>query len=172
MTEQLTRYRPGTFVAPDPKRADAPLTHPAWMEQPVTVIAEGWAAPIVTQSEHSDPLTRAKATGLRMLAWGVVWLGAGLVAFVLLAIIGAEVPYAAAAGAALWVAATAVTSYRIARLDHDVSAGGVERHRIDKGHDLAREQMRHEYALRKMALDSYLQALERRERVQLEDRRR
>lgn len=147
------------------------ISEPAWMQQPVTVIAEGWAAPIVTQTEHSDPMTRAKATGLRMLAWGLVWLAAGLVAFAILAMIGAELPYAGAAGALLWVGATAVTSYKIARLDHDVSAGGVERHRIDKGYDLAREQLRHEYGLKRLALDTYIKCLEMNDR-QLEDKRR
>lgn len=171
MTEQQTRYHAGTFVAPDQKRADITVSEPAWMQQPITVIAEGWAAPIVTQSEHSDPMTRAKATGLRMLAWGLVWLAAGIVAFALLAMIGADLPYAAAIGALLWVVATAVTGYKIARLDHDVSAGGVERHRIDRGHDLAREQLRHDASLRRMALEAYIKSLEINDR-RLEDKRR
>ncbi len=162
--------RPDTSLVLAPPTRQA-VSEPAWMQQPITVIAEGWAAPVVTQTEHSDPMTRAKATGLRMLAWGVIWLAAGIVAFAILAMIGAELPYAGAAGALLWVAATAVTSYRIARLDHDVSAGGVERHRIDKGYDLAREQLRHEYGLKKMALDAYLKCLEINDR-RLEDKRR
>ena len=152
-------------------RKEITVTHPAWMEQPVTVIAEGWAAPVVTQTEHSDPMSRAKATGLRMLAWGVIWLAAGLLACVILAMIGAELPYAGAAGALLWVVATAVTGYKIARLDHDVSAGGVERHRIDKGYDLAREQLRHEYSLKRLALDTYIKCIELNDR-RLEDKRR
>lgn len=155
-------------LAPPTKQA---VSEPAWMQQPVTVIAEGWAAPIVTQTEHSDPMTRAKATSLRMLAWGLVWLAAGLVAFAILAMIGAELPWAAAIGGMLWVGATAVTSYRIARLDHDVSAGGVERHRIDKGHDLAKAQLQHEYGLKKMALEAYIKCLEINGR-QMEDKRR
>ena len=168
---QLPRYSIGNFVSPEPKRADITVSEPAWMQQPTTIIAEGTWQPIVTQTEHSDPMTRAKATGLRMLAWGVIWLAAGLVAFAILAMIGAELPYAGATGAALWVVATAVTSYKIARLDHDVSAGGVERHRIDKGHDLAKAQLQHEYSLRRMALDTYIKCLEINDR-RLEDKRR
>ena len=163
--------RANTSLVLAPPRADITVSEPAWMQQPVTVIAEGWAAPVVTQSEHSDPMTRAKATGLRMLAWGVIWLAAGLVACAILAMIGAELPYAGAAGAMLWVVASAVTGYKIARLDHDVSAGGVERHRIDRGHDLAKAQLQHEYGLKRMALEAYIKSLEINDR-RLEDKRR
>lgn len=165
-------HQPATFVPPAPARQPVVVHTPEWLASQLPAPAEAAWAPIATQMEHSDPITRAKATGLRMLAWGLVWLGAGLVAFVLLAIIGAKLPYAAAAGALLWVTATAVTSYRVARLDHEVSAGGVERHRIDKGYDLAREQMRHEASLKRMALDAWLASLERHDRAQLEDKRR
>ena len=166
----VARPQNNSLVLPPP-RADITVSEPAWLQQPVTVIAENTWQPIVTQSEHSDPMTRAKATGLRMLAWGVIWLAAGIVAFAILAMIGAELPYAGAAGAMLWVVATAVTGYKIARLDHDVSAGGVERHRIDKGHDLAKAQLQHEYGLKRMALDAYIKSLEINDR-RLEDKRR
>ena len=158
------------YLAPRP--APRQMAEPAWMAQPAPVIAEGTWQPIVTQTEHSDPMTRAKATGLRMLAWGAIWLAAGLVTMAILAIVGAALPWAATFGGLLWVSLTAVTSYRVARLDHEVSAGGVERHRIDKGHDLAKAQMQHEYTLKRMALDAYLQTLERHDRAQLEDKRR
>lgn len=168
----LATRPPANYVAPPAARQAITVSEPAWLAQPTTVIAEGAWTPVVTQSEHSDPMTRAKATGLRMLAWGLVWGAGGLILMAILAMIGADLPWAAAAGALLWVAATAVTSYRIARLDHDVSAGGVERHRIERGYDLARAQLQHDYALRRLALDAYLRSLERHDRAQLEDRRR
>ena len=153
-------HQPATFVAPAPARQPVVVHTPEWLASQLPAPAEAAWAPIATQMEHSDPITRAKATGLRMLAWGVIWLGAGLVAFVLLAIIGAKLPYAAAAGAVLWIAATAVKSHQIAKLDHDIAPGGVERHRVDVAAQVAMAKMEHDFELRRMALAAWLRSLE------------
>ena len=147
------------YITPLPKREVATMPQPAWMApQPM---AADFLAPVVTQMEHSDPVTRAKATGLRMVAWGIVWLGAGLITAVILSLAGTATPWSATIGGVLWLVLTAVSAYKVSRLDFDVSSGGVERHRIDRGHDLARMSLQHEYSLKRMALDAWLKSLER-----------
>ena len=96
-----------------------------------------------------------------MFSWGLVWLGAGLITAVLLSLAGTATPWSATIGGVLWLVLTAVSAYRVSKLDFDVSSGGVERHRIDRGHDLARMSLQHEYSLKKMALDAWLRSLER-----------
>lgn len=149
-----------TFVAPAPP-ARAPQPPPTWLAQQETVDDARWLAPVVTQMESADPVARAKATGLRMLSWGAIWLGGGLIVFALLAIVGAKLPIAAALGGLVWIVATAGTSYRVARLDHEVSAGGVERHRIDRGAQVQLARMRHDHELKRLALDAWLRSLDR-----------
>lgn len=153
----LARTTPATFVAPAPVAKVTQL--PAWMApQPM---AADWMAPISTQIEHSDPVTRAKATGLRMVSWGVIWLGAGMIAAVLLSLAGTATAWSATIGGVMWLVLTAYSAYRVSRLDFDVSSGGVERHRIDAGRDLARMQLQHDHTLKRMALDAWLKSLER-----------
>lgn len=148
------------YVAPAPP-ARAPMAPPSWIVQQDVVDDGRWLAPVVTQMESADPVARAKATGLRMLSWGAIWLGAGLIVFAILAIVGAKLPVAAAVGGLLWIVATAGTSYRVARLDHEVSAGGVERHRIDAGRHVQLARMQHDQELKRMALSAWLRSLER-----------
>lgn len=147
------------YITPLPKREVAAMPQPAWMAPQAMPV--DFLAPISTQMEHSDPVTRAKATGLRMVAWGIVWLGAGLITAVILSLAGTATPWSATIGGVLWLVLTAVSAYRVSKLDFDISSGGVERHRIDRGHDLARMSLQHEYSLKKMALDAWLKSLER-----------
>jgi hypothetical protein len=63
-----------------------------------------------------------------------------------------------------FAALTAFSYYRLNRTDYDYSREGTERFRVATAADLAREQMRHEQELRRLALEAYIRQIEGRER--------
>ena len=161
-----------TFVQPP-----APIAKmselPAWMleRQPFAPDVALQAMPVAIK-EITSGQDRAKALQWRLLPFLGLWAIVGVVLGVGVVMVGAETPVAAMAGLAAFAGLGAYTYRKLVYVDFEFGAGGVERHRIDAGVDLAKRRMAHEHELRRLALDAYLTSLDRHDRAQLEDRNR
>jgi hypothetical protein len=153
---------PAFVPAQLPSRQPANDT-PAWLveRQPLDVGAV-WT-PVEGAQERTSAMDRAQALRVRLVPFLVTW---GLIAVVVgtvTALLARQWPAGALLGVLLFAGLTAITYYRLNRTDYDYSREGTERHRLDTAADLARRRMNHEHELRRMALETYLKALERHE---------
>lgn len=64
-------------------------------------------------------------------------------------------------GLAVFGCSCAVSFVAFDRQERDYSGGGLERHRINRAAELKRLEMRQAHELRRMALESYLQKMEK-----------
>ena len=160
------------YVTPARPQAK-PAELPTWAveRQPFAPDVALQAMPVAIK-EITSGQDRAKALQWRLLPFLGLWAIVGIVLGVGVVLVGAEAPVAAMAGLAAFAGLGAYTYRKLVYVDFEFGAGGVERHRIDAGVDLAKRRMAHEHELRRLALDAYLQTLDRHDRAQLEDRNR
>jgi len=109
-------------------------------------------------------MDRAQALRVRLMPFLWAWGGVGVVVGGAVWLLGGAWPAGAMLGALLFAALTAVTYIKLNGQDYEYSREGTERHRVSTAADLARRQMQHEHELRRMALEAYLESLERHER--------
>ena len=154
-----------SFVAPDPARQPpATVDAPAWLvqQQPLDV-GPVWT-PTDGARENTSAMDRARALRVRLLPFVGLW---GLLAVIVGAVVlyvAQNAPGAALAGLLVFTALTAGTYIKLNTTDYVFSREGTERHRLDTAAGLARQQMQHEHELRRLALEAYLESLERHER--------
>jgi Flp pilus assembly protein TadB len=165
---QLQRERAAqrNFVA-----APAPLAK----AQPITIDAPAWMVQQQQQDltraletadgaqERTSAMDRAKALRVRLLPFVGLWALMSVIVFVVVLMVAQNAPGAALLALLAFTALTAYTYYRLNRTDYDYSREGTERHKVDTTAYLVERQMDHEQELRRMALDAYLQVLERNE---------
>lgn len=157
--------RAPSFVAPDPPRQPpAALDAPAWLTQAQPLDVGGVWTPTGGAQERTSPMDRAQALQVRLRPFLWAWGGVGVVVGGAVWLLGGAWPVGAMAGALLFAALTAGTYIKLNGQDYEYSREGTERHRVSTAADLAREQMRNDHELRRRALETYLQALERHER--------
>lgn len=155
------------FVAPLPAPlATRPQTidqAPQWVTQAQPLeVGQAWQ-PQQGAKETTSAMDRAKGLRIRLVPFLVLYGLAGVVVGGAVWLVAESVPLAAL-GAVLTFAAFGVGTYvKLNGQDYAHSGAGVERHRVDTAADLARTQMEHTHELRKMALDAYLETLERNE---------
>ncbi len=162
--EDAIRRAP-SFVAPDPpQQPPAVIDAPAWLtqQQPLDVGAV-WK-PADGAQERTSAMDRAEALQVRLRPFLWAWAGVGVVVGGAVWLLGGAWPAGAMLGALLFAALTAVTYYKLNGQDYEYSREGTERHRVSTAADLARQQMQQDHELRRMALQTYLDALERHER--------
>ena len=119
--------------------------------------------PVEGAQDRTSAMDRARALQVRLLPFLAVWGLIAVVVGVVVALLAKGWPAGALLGVLVFAGLTAVTYYRLNRTDYDYSREGTERHRLNTAADLARRRMNHEHELRRMALDAYLQSLERHE---------
>jgi hypothetical protein len=160
----LVRRAGPTFVAAEPVRQPpAVIDAPAWMVERQPMAVDAVWTPVEGAQDRTSAMDRARALQVRLVPFVAVW---GLIAVavgVVVALLAKGWPAGALLGVLLFAGLTAVTYYRLNRTDYDYSREGTERHRLNTAADLARRRMNHEHELRRMALDAYLQSLERHE---------
>ncbi len=163
---QRERAAQRNFVAPaaplarrEPQTIDAP----AWMvqQQPLDLtraleVADG-------AQERTSAMDRAKALRVRLLPFVLLWALLAVIVFVVVLYVAQNAPGAALGGLLAFTALTAYTYYRLNRTDYDYSREGTERHKVNTAAYLVERHMDNEHELRKMALENYLQTLERHE---------
>ena len=164
---QLQRERAAqrNFVTPAPLATRQPVTidAPAWLatSQPVD-LAQALTA-VDGAQERTSAMDRARALRVRLLPFVLLWALLAVIVFVVVLYVAQNAPGAALLGLLAFTALTAVTYIRLNTTDYQYSREGTERHKVDTAADLARTHMDNEHELRKMALESYLQTLERHE---------
>jgi hypothetical protein len=163
----VARGTPTTFVAPSAqlaRREPVTVDAPAWLvtREPMP-IAGAWEAQNGAK-EATSAMDRAQALRVRLLPFLWAWAAVGVVVGGAVWLVAGVLPIGALLAALTFAGLTAVTYYRLNRTDYEYSREGTERHRISTAADLQREAMRHDQELRRLALESYLAALERHER--------
>lgn len=154
---------PPNFVAPLAKREPVTVDAPAWMVQREPMnLAAGWQT-LEGAQEHTSAMDRAQALQVRMVPWLWSWGIVGVIVGLSLWWIS-KTPELVLAGALSFAGLTAFTYYKMNGQDYAHSREGTERHKVDVAADLAREQMRHEQELRRMAWQFQVKQLEDRER--------
>ena len=163
--EDAIRRREPSFVAPDPPRQPpATVDAPSWLTQTQPLEVGAVWTPVNGARENTSAMDRAQALRVRLMPFLWAWGGVGVVVGGAVWLIGGAWPAGAMLGALLFAALTAVTYYKLNGQDYAHSREGTERHRVSTAADLARQQMQHEHELRRMALQAYLESLERHER--------
>jgi len=164
---QRERAAQRNFVMPAP----APLA----TRQPVTIDAPAWLATSQPQDltrgletqegaqERTSAMDRAKALRVRLIPflWG--WVGLSVIVGAVVLIVAQNAPGAALLALLTFSGLTSVTYYRLNRTDYDYSREGVERHKVDTSAYLVERQLDNEHELRRMALEAYLETLDRNE---------
>jgi hypothetical protein len=155
------------FVAPAaPLATRQPVTidaGPAWLaERPPLDVGRAWQ-PLQAAQEKTSAMDRAQALRVRLQPFLWAWGAVGVVVGGAVWLVAGALPVGALLAALTFAGLTAVTYYRLNRTDYDYSGAGVERHRVNAAADLARLQMENDHELRRLALASYLAALERHE---------
>lgn len=107
-------------------------------------------------TERTNSMERSKALVVRLLPFSVVWL-----------ILSIGVSWGASMGGAFAVtffaALTAVTYAYLDRQEREFSRNGLERHKVNTLADLKLAEMSHQQELRRMALETTLKMIERRD---------
>lgn len=156
-----TSSRPTSFVPAAPRHPEPPT---ALFTPAPSATGDAWR-PTPAIVEHSTPFERAKALMVRQLLLWAIWVvlavAAGLTVYKVTAIGGG---YAALFGLAVF-GGCAAASFVADKAERGDSAVGLERHRINRAAELERLKLRQDHELKRMALDAYLDALERRERT-------
>lgn len=154
------------FVTPTP----APLATrqpttidqaPQWVTQAQPLdVGHAWQ-PQTAAKEATSAVDRAKGLQIRLWPFLLLYGLAGTVVGIGVWLVAGSVPGAALA-AVLVFAGMGIGTYRRMNLDdYDHSGAGVERLRITEAAQLQREQLEQTHELRKMALEAYLETLER-----------
>lgn len=129
--------------------------------QPADVSA-AWQPQQATK-ETTSAVDRAKGLRIRLTPFALLWAGVGVVLGATVWLVAGTLPGAALLAVLAFAGLTGATYYKLNGQDYDHSGAGVERLRISEAAQLQREQMEHEQELRRMALEAYLQTLERNE---------
>lgn len=154
-----------SFVAPDPPRqTPATVDAPAWLVQQRPLDVGAVWTPTDGARETTSAMDRARALQVRLVPWLAAWFLIALVVGVATALAARQWPAGALVTVLLFAVLTAVTWTKANRTDYEYSREGTERHRLDTAADLTRQQMEHEHELRRMALQAYLESLDRHER--------
>ena len=164
---QRQRAAERNFVTPAPLATRQPQTIdavPQWVTQVQPFDVAGAWQPMAAAKEATSAVDRAKGLRIRLVPFLVLYGLAGVVVGGAVWLVAANVPLAAL-GAVLTFAALGVGTYvKLNGQDYAHSREGTERHRVSTAADLARQQMQHDHELRRMALQAYLESLERHER--------
>lgn len=146
------------YVPAAPRRPEMPT---AIMQPAPSATVDAWR-PTPSIIEHSTPYERSKALMVRQILLWAIWLvlavAAGLAAWQLTNIGGG---YAALFGLIVFGICAAASFVALDRAERADSATGLERHRIDRAAELERLKLRQDHELKRMALDAYLDHLER-----------
>lgn len=153
----------------------APMPAPLATRQPQTIDAPAWLATsqpvdlaraLETQEgaqERTSAMDRAKALRVRLMPFVGLWALLGVIVGIVVLYVAQNAPGAALGGLLTFSALTAYTYYRLNRTDYDYSREGTERHKIDTAAYLVERQLDNEHELRRMALEAYLETLDRNE---------
>jgi hypothetical protein len=161
---QRQRAAERNFVTPAPLATRQPQTIdavPQWVTQVQPFDVAGAWQPMAAAKEATSAVDRAKGLRIRLVPFLALYGLAGVVVGGAVWLVAESVPLAAL-GAVLTFAALGVGTYvKLNGQDYDHSGAGVERLRIVEAAQLQREQLEQTHELRKMALDAYLETLER-----------
>lgn len=106
--------------------------------------------------ERTNGMERSKALVVRLLPFSVIWL-----------ILAVGISWAASMGGAFtfitFAGLTAVTYAYLDRQEREFSRNGLERHKVNTLADLKLAEMDHQQELRRMALETTLKMIERRD---------
>lgn len=160
----LVRRGGPTFVAAEAKQPPAVIDAPAWMVERQPMAVDAVWTPVEGAQDRTSAMDRARALQVRLVPFVAVWGVIAVVVGVVVTMVAQQWPAGALLGLLLFAGLTAVTYYRLNRTDYDYSREGTERHRLNTAADLARRRMNHEHELRRMALEAYLESLDRHER--------
>jgi len=159
----IVRLPPPKFVAAEPKQLPATVDAPAWLVERQPMPLETVWTPVEGAQEHTSAMDRAQALRVRLVPFVALWGLLAVVVGVVVLMVAQNAPGAALVGLLTFTALSAVTYIKLNTTDYTFSREGTERHRLDTAADLARRRMNHEHELRRMALETYLKALERNE---------
>jgi hypothetical protein len=155
---------PGNFVAPSAqlaRREPVTIDAPAWLvSRDQLDVSNAWQ-PLQAANEKTSAVDRAEAVQKRLRPFLWLYGAAGLVVGGTVFIVANTLPGAALVSVLTFAALGVGTYTRLNRMDFEHSGAGVERLRITEAADLARQRMEQDHELRRLALASYLAALER-----------
>ena len=156
-------YVPAAAPAPLAKREQTVDVIPQWLAtaQPVD-LSTAWAASDGAR-ENTSAMDRAQALRVRLVPFVGLWALLGVIVGIVVLYVAQNAPGAALGGLLTFSALTAYTYYRLNRTDYDYSREGTERHKIDTAAYLVERQLDNEHELRRMALEAYLETLDRNE---------
>ncbi|MFN8468580.1 MAG: hypothetical protein U0X20_23680 [Caldilineaceae bacterium] len=161
----MNRYSQGAnLVAPTPTASKPQL--PVVVQQVLAPTGEPMALDAVWEpqrgaAERYTAMDRARALRVRLTPFVWTWGGVGLAVGGAVWFVGGAVPLAALSTVLIFACLTALTYLRFNRTDYEFSREGTERRRIDVAANLAQQRMFHEHELRRMALEAYLQTLDK-----------
>jgi hypothetical protein len=162
--------RPGAFVPPTTQTALARRTPVTLDATPLAVLtqaqpmnlAPAWTA-LEGAAEKTSAMDRAKALRVRLMPFVGLWGLLGVIVGVVVLVVAQNAPGGALVGLLTFVAMTGATYVKLNGQDYEHSREGTERFKVATAADLARRQMEHEHELRRLALEAYLDQLDRRE---------
>lgn len=149
--------RPANLVLPE--RRPEP---PASLLQPTpSATIDAWR-PTPAITETATPMQRAGALMVRQVLLWCIWLvlavAAGVAAW---QVAGLGSGLAALFGLVVFGGCAATSFVALDRQERADSATGLEKHRINQAADLERQKLRQDHELRRMALESYLEKMEK-----------
>lgn len=165
MQMQRQKAAERNFVTPAPLATRPAITidAPAWMVQQQAQDLTRALETADGAQERTSAMDRARALRVRLLPFVLLWALLAVIVFAVVLFVAQNAPGAALVGLLAFTALTAVTYVRLNTTDYQYSREGTERHKVDTTAYLVERQMDHEQELRKMALEAYLQTLERNE---------
>lgn len=146
------------------RQPPAVVDAPSWIVQQQPVQLDGALVAVDGARENTSAMDRAEALQLRLRPFLLAWTGVGVVVGGAVWLLAGTLPVGALLAALTFAVLTAGTYYRLNRTDYEYSREGTERHKVDTAASLARQHMTQEHELRRMALEAYLNALDRQER--------
>lgn len=167
MQLQRERMAQRNFVTPaaplatrQPQTIDAV---PSWAMQTTALDTSRAWQPLQGAREATSAQDRARALRTRLQPFLVAWGAVSVVVGGGIWLVAGALPAGALLAGLTFAGLTAVTYSRLNRQDYEFSREGTEQLRIVEAAQLQREQLEQTHELRKMALESYLQTLERHE---------
>lgn len=119
---------------------------------PTTVIVDDALTTLEGSHERTTSMDRSKALVVRLMPYSAVWL-----------VLSVGVAWWASMGGwfvlVAFAALTSVTYAYLDRTEYQFSRNGLERHKVNTLASLKRDEMSHQYELRRMALDAHLKML-------------
>lgn len=146
------------------RQPPAVIDAPGWIVQQQPVPLDGALVAVDGARESTSAMDRAQALRVRLMPFVGLWALLGLVVGAVVLILAQSTPGAALVGLLVFTAMTAHTYIRLNGQDYAHSREGTERHKVNTAASLARQHMTQEHELRRMALEAYLNALDRQER--------